>query len=195
VDSELVKSYVQLVRYEADTKNELAKRQAAILRAARVAIYEGPKSIDEEPDWFELQAAYREQMTAMFELLLTAPENKNFTARPQPRRTGFSRFRNITVEGFGELEAACLSSPDLSGETKISNYRLAVVGLPEGFTVDPPLNNSPILAQLNDFNLIPLGRTEPISVINDVARLKDQTETLEAVCRAAGLLPEEEPEN
>jgi hypothetical protein len=70
---------------------------------------------------------------------------------------------------------------------------LAVVGLPEGFTVEPALDNSPVIAQLKDWNKIPLGKTELTDLYNEALRLKDQLETLTAVSQAAGLLPADAP--
>jgi hypothetical protein len=191
---ELAKEFVQLVRVEADTKNELAKRQRAIQDAGRVALREKRLETNgEQIDLHELIGQHRNEMTVLFELLLTAPESERFIARPQTGGSGFSRFRNITVEGFGEMEVARISSPDLSGEVQVANYRLAVVGLPEGFTVEPALDNSPVIAQLKDWNKIPLGKTELTDLYNEALRLKDQLETLTAVSQAAGLLPADAP--
>jgi hypothetical protein len=187
---ELSREYVGLVRDEAEAKKKLADRSSAIKNAAQIALQENASQTDgEQIDWQELRERYQSEMVPLFELLLTSPQNDKFTARAEPEQVGVNRYRIITLEEYGCLEVASINDITPSGEQKILNYRLAIVGLPEGFSNETSL--SPVLAQLKDYNAMSSDKLEPLNLPADVERLKDQLGTLKAVCEAADLL---EPE-
>jgi hypothetical protein len=168
----------------------LADRSSVIKRAAQIALKESaPQTDGEQIDWQELHERYQNEMIPPFELLLTSPPNDKFTARAEPGQVGINRYRNITLKEYGCLEVASIKDIAPSGEQKIVNYRLAVVGLPAGFSNETSL--SPVLAQLKDYGAVSSDKNEPLNLPADVNRLRDQLGTLQAVCEAAGLL---EPE-
>jgi hypothetical protein len=185
---ELSRKYVKLVRDEAEAKHRLQNRRDAILRLAKTAAMESPDPTEpHSEDSNELLRLLKEDMAGMFELLLTAPQNDNFKAKASPEKVGFNRYRHITVEGYGYMEVQSIGDPTALKEKRTLSYRVAVVGLPAAFSSSNSLDNSPVIAELVDWDLVPI-----YSVHTNIDKLKDQRGTLKAVCEAAGLIEQDQ---
>jgi hypothetical protein len=180
---EVAKQYVQLVRDEAELKRqkrdlgELEKHRETILALARTAAIESPSAAEDSAE------SLKESMIDMFKLLLSAPANDNFQARNKAEKVGTSRYRVINVTGFGHMEVAGLGGFALTPNRATAQYRLAVVGLPMGYSTPFSLENSPVLVEFTDWDIVPEAKATV-----DVDKLNDENGTLVAVCQAAGLI-------